>query len=211
VAPLAGSAARRLLTSEQEGNCRLGHAGVVCGECVETWTLQGQFCAPCPANSALSSIPRARLAGYIVLAIVIFCGVSLPFLLGPLLQPRELLARLVSFELKTSASFGAGVAKLGSASERIFAVAAFCRVPLRLVAENLQIISSFKRTMRLAWPRVFNSLVQRLSFLCAPARLRACRILTRPHSRRTVTSTSSASAPPPAPRPAPAPTPCSTA
>jgi hypothetical protein len=167
---LPASAERRLL-EEEMGNCRAGHSGVVCGECIEGWTLQSQFCAPCPVNSALSSIPRSHLAGYIILACVIFCGVSLPLLLAPLVRPKERLKSLSWTLSSLVAAGGSAYPKLErhsvSLTKRLFAVAEFCRVPLRLVTENLQIISSFKRTMRLAWPHVFNRLVLRLSFLCA--------------------------------------------
>jgi hypothetical protein len=43
--------------------------------------------------------------------------------------------------------------------------AKFCQPPVRMVVENLQIISSFKRTMHIAWPPVFNSVVRRASLV----------------------------------------------
>ena len=39
-------------------NCREGHQGLVCAECLEGWTIQGEFCAECPANSAFTEWPK---------------------------------------------------------------------------------------------------------------------------------------------------------
>lgn len=37
----------------EETNCREGHRGLLCSECIENWMLQGEVCKPCDRNSAV--------------------------------------------------------------------------------------------------------------------------------------------------------------
>jgi len=191
--PVNSSAHRRsLFQSGNEtnvttvANCRPGHMGVVCGTCMEGWTKIGTTCGECPPNSAFTEWPRAKLGGIVAMAVILFVGVSLPFLLSGLLFPKK--THEASFEPAAvtgplHAQDGGKAVEIvtvhdthvpGKSSLRALAkehaqkiktFVKFCDVPARLVLETLQIISSFKKTMRLSWPSIYVVLMRRLSFL----------------------------------------------
>ena len=162
-------ATQRRLLGAGDSNCRTGHTGIVCGACLTGWALQGQFCAPCPANSAFADWPRAKLGGVVFISVFLFFTGTTLFLLGPIIRPRLKLARAwaglrdgVTRRLKLTPSPPSAASAVFS---HLSATAAFTLVPARIVLENLQIISSFKRTMRLGWPRIFDRVISRLNFL----------------------------------------------
>jgi hypothetical protein len=72
---------------------------------------------------------------------------------------RRISSRL-SEQKKTSAASAVG--KRAGALLRIYD---FTQVPLRLMVETLQIISSFRKTMLLAWPPVYTAIIKRLTIL----------------------------------------------
>ena len=160
--------------------CREGHQGIVCGECVDGWTIQGEFCAACPANSAFSEWPKARLGGIIFVSVFLFLCGTITFMLSPIIRPEvqwarlssRLSARLLGVAAKAdgggkehSSAPGAAAAKIAAHAASVAKILAFVKVPVRLVIENLQIISSFKRTLHLAWPSIFSMIIKRASFL----------------------------------------------
>ena len=67
-------------------NCRAGHTGPVCSVCLPGWTFVGDFCGTCrPGSSFKESWSVARISGLVVGLALVFFGVTLPVMLGPLL------------------------------------------------------------------------------------------------------------------------------
>ena len=143
--------------------------------------MQGEFCEPCDPRAAFANWPRARLGGVLFIVVVAFIVVTVVWLLGPVLplrsQRRASAAAAGADEQphgsclpsgKVAGEVVPGRAGLAAAAAahrrragRLARVVAFVGVPQRLVVENLQIISSFRRTMRLSWPKTFARIVDR--------------------------------------------------
>ena len=135
-------------------NCREGHTGLVCGECLEGWTIQGEFCGLCPPDSAFTQWPRAKLAGIVFISGFLFLASSLLYLLGPIFKPADLvkdMAVKAGVNVSTDGAQSAQLAKAQATATAITKILFFIQVPVRGLIENVQIISSFKKTMRLAW------------------------------------------------------------
>ena len=149
-----------------DANCHEGHTGLLCGECLPGWAM-ADFCIKCPHDAAFAQWPKARLAGVMFIAFFLFSLVTVTFILADVIQPGRKVARLLNHEAATDSSDETKGEK-PQRSRFLRAVIKrykFCQPPIRMVVENLQIISSFKRTMHITWPPVFNSVVKRLSML----------------------------------------------
>jgi hypothetical protein len=227
-------------------NCRIGHRGVVCSECIHGWTLQAGFCMSCPADSSLASNPALLNALSSAGAIFFLLGMIF-YVMGPILTkeltlikrlcyksakalakrlyPRGLYKRLNSILRQRAAA----AAKLPVAPLRravplpphvalkpalltrmaaaqvdlqhgavnalssptasalghaqfdekgftqglsLMVMFKFCQKiflnlqgPLRMAVEYYQIIDTFKKRIRVAWPTAFASLFSKVSFL----------------------------------------------
>jgi hypothetical protein len=157
-------------------NCRPGHAGLVCGKCLPNWVVQGEFCAPCDPNANIANWSRAKIGSLIFFSALGFLGVSIPFLLWPLFAelraakqrpqiPDTPVAAAPEKSGTLAKLYAAHGAKIGAATSALKEFASVSRVPLRMLMENLQIIGSFKRTLGLRWPGLFNKLLQTIAVL----------------------------------------------
>jgi hypothetical protein len=149
-APLSNSS-RRLLGDISEiggldaasNNCRVGHTGNVCGECIEGWTLMSGHCAPCPPHSSFNEWPQPLLGGIIFAAVLSFLVSTTLWMLSPIIQPGKYLKNLKRrLQRNQPAEHGTvrhGVsAVLQQCIHFIPKAFTFANVPLRLVIENLQ-------------------------------------------------------------------------
>ena len=116
------------------------------------------------------------------MAVFLFLVGTVLLILGPIIQPLVVLEKMyreAQEQVTIRLHRVVGPPATLDTAARLAKTASFALVPIRIVVETLQIISSFKRTMRLAWPHVFNYIIQRLSFLnftfrACPYRARRC-------------------------------------
>lgn len=98
--PSSSTTARRLLQAESNvsaSNCHLGHTGIVCSVCLDGYTVQGEFCEKCPDKSAMSDWPPSKLAGIIVMAVILFVVGTVTVMWSPvIIQPSEILTSFVT-------------------------------------------------------------------------------------------------------------------
>jgi hypothetical protein len=143
-------------------NCREGHTGLLCTACMDGFTQQGQFCEACAPGSNFQEQPAGRrggiLLGFGMLALFMCVIVLLP------LFPHA----IERLEAAASSMLALAMARLGG--ERIAGMrkraggfklekiskAGEC---VRLVIDQVQIVSSFTATMRIPWPAVFFRIV----------------------------------------------------
>ena len=141
-------------------NCNEGHGGILCSECQEGWVVQETRCRQCPANSAFQEWPPAKQVGVCFLLIVLFNCAFVPYMLSPLFRFHKIRRAALS-QLRSFSSFNTvmrGELSSSKLMERLVSLARFSAVPAKMVIENLQIIGSFERTMRVRWPGIFQQL-----------------------------------------------------
>jgi hypothetical protein len=157
-------------------SCRLGHTGILCGVCADGFSYQGDFCAACAPEDAFDRWARAKAIGVSFASILLFLVASLAYLLFPLLPPQE--AARISDALEhslqrmqtllrhpsggkppggadSSEAPAAAADKPRSILPRLLLLAGYVNLPLKILVDSVQIVSSFQRTMRVAWPAVF--------------------------------------------------------
>lgn len=173
-------------------NCREAHTGLLCASCVEGAAFQGQFCAVCEPGTAWSQWSPGKRAGFMIgfvsclLALLLYILLPLNMrlhdkllgyvsaayavLIGSVFdklsaylydrQPEDRVAAapretsLLSADAKRDAQidgFSQALSKMGE--------------PVRLVIDQIQIMSSFTRTMRIDWPPIFFKIISVLSVL----------------------------------------------
>ena len=154
-------------------NCRDGYSGPVCSLCLEGFAMVSDVCIPCSPSQAYTAWPRSRLYGFMFAVFFLFFILSLAVFLKPLL--RSYGAALVPRVIRQSI-----VRHMGDSGHngRVFTDAdtaaityglrlvTFITVPVRLVVENLQIVSSFRKSMAIKWPgSIYTVIIKRLSVL----------------------------------------------
>ena len=151
--------------AEQAGgypNCREGHTGLLCGECIPDWRIVDGFCESCTGQESVASWPAARREVLAAFLAIIALALLLLLLWWPLLGK--------TITLRVQASFGRkDQPQVEEAQPGYFALAlalvAFFAEPLTLVMESLQIVSSFRNSTRVAWPFTYTRFVGRLSIV----------------------------------------------
>ena len=163
-------------------NCREGHTGLVCAECIPDWRIVDGFCASCEGQHSLAAWPAAKREALAACLAVIVVLIAVPILWWPLFlnAAAEWKERLRRWAARLRGAGGSEPAheveeahKAEGASHHheagTFALAlglvSFFMEPLSLVVESLQIVSSFKSTTRVPWPITYRRYVGRLSII----------------------------------------------
>lgn len=85
-------------------NCRPGHHGSVCGDCItsetEVWAQSGQFCKPCQMGESFLQWPYAKRVAVSAACIAAALIATLPYLLFPLFPEAKAKARHTLQQLK---------------------------------------------------------------------------------------------------------------
>jgi len=172
------------IAPERNPNCRMGHTGPACSLCIPGYTLQNGFCGQCPPGSAISQwglgpqVAVGTVGGALVVTFLVIT-VWLPILPGV----RAFVMRLVESALalvekvKTTSqrllpakttteadgpktSMQKKLAKLNASIARHFGELFVC---IMMVVSSFQIISSFKETLAVPWPNVYEAFAPALS------------------------------------------------
>jgi predicted outer membrane repeat protein len=160
-------------------NCREGHTGLVCAECIPEWRIVEGFCESCVNQESLARWPAAKREALATCLGVIVVLIAVPFIWWPLFlnivaewkqRLRRWAARLRgSAEPEQEKDAVDDHVDANHKAPGTFALAlglvSFFMEPLELVTESLQIVSSFKSTTRVPWPITFRRYVGRLSIV----------------------------------------------
>ena len=160
-------------------NCRVGHTDLVCAVCEPGFALTGTVCEPCPPASAYSQWAPAKSAGIAVLGALGFISVTVGGMLHPIIRaewakhkaakaardgapPAEVPpapgAETAPLEEKPPRTPRRSNAQAASEKGAVQQAASVARAKkavkmlsgtAKIVTSNVQIITSFKRTMRL--------------------------------------------------------------
>jgi hypothetical protein len=162
---------RRACTAETPAmlgtpNCMPGHEGPLCGLCSVGYTFRGDYCLPCAAKDAYAAWSPTKRGGMAFGAAFAFFVGSVSILLFPLFPEAN--TRLADMlVLLTPAADGEAAAKERNAHvvARVLSLLGVLTPHLVIAINSLQIVSSFSRTMDVAWPRVLHYLMNGLSLL----------------------------------------------
>ena len=168
-------------------NCREGHTGLVCAECIPDWRIVDGFCQSCEGQESLAAWPAAKREALAACLGVIAVLIAIPILWWPLFlnvvaEWKQRLGRLAARlkrggapaeeeqeEVQKAEDDGLGAGASHHREAGTFALVlgllSFFAEPLALVVESLQIVSSFKSTTRVPWPLTYRRYVGRLSII----------------------------------------------
>jgi len=98
----------------------------------------------------------------IALAVVGFFALTAGYVLMPVLRPPGFLEAEAVAETASPRAAGRLMSLARKQASRLYKVAGYLGMPVRSLVETLQIISSFKNNLHLAWPSLFSNTMARL-------------------------------------------------
>jgi hypothetical protein len=147
-----------------ESNCREGHNGLLCAVCADGYTQQGQFCEACAPGSNFDELPAVKrggiLFGLAILGIAMCAALLLPLFPEFVTRMKDAAAALFS-RAAARLTGGESASSKQSRGGGFFQLEKIQKAGecVRLVIDQVQIVSSFTSTMRIAWPAVFFRIV----------------------------------------------------